>query len=96
MILVFHHCGQIIISNMEFLFSWVTNMYICIAQLENIPIKSSIYHQVIRGKEKTSINKLITMDCAVNIVSYLVLIFHHTPLFQLRFRTQCFEFYQIY
>ena len=40
MILVFHHCGQIIISNMEFLFSWVTNLYICIAQLENIPIKS--------------------------------------------------------
>ena len=40
MILVFHHCGQIIISNMEFLFSWVTNLYICIAQLENTPIKS--------------------------------------------------------
>ena len=59
-------------------------------------LSSSIYHQVIRGKEKTSINKLITMDCAVNIFSYLVLIFHHTPLFQLRFWTQCFEFYQIY
>ena len=40
MILVFHHCGLFIISNMEFLFSWVTNLYICIAQLENIPIKS--------------------------------------------------------
>ena len=40
MILVFLHCGQIIISNMEFLFSWVTNLYICIAQPENIPIKS--------------------------------------------------------
>ena len=40
MILVFHHCGQIFISNMEFLFSWVTNLYICIAQLENIPTKS--------------------------------------------------------
>ena len=25
MILVFHHCGQFIISNMEFLFSWVAN-----------------------------------------------------------------------
>ena len=30
------HCGLFIISNMEFLFSWVTNMYICIVQLENI------------------------------------------------------------
>ena len=40
MILVFHHCGQFIISNMEFLFYWVTNLYICIAQLENTPIKS--------------------------------------------------------
>ena len=29
MILVFHHCGLFIISNMEFLFSWVTNLYIC-------------------------------------------------------------------
>ena len=45
MILVFHHCGQFIISNMEFLFSWVTNLYICIAQLENIPIKSSLQWQ---------------------------------------------------
>ena len=52
MILVFHHCGLFIISNMEFLFSWVTNLYICIAQLENIPIKSVMgnsinkYHQI--------------------------------------------------
>ena len=41
MILVFHHCGQFIISIMEFLFSWVTNLYICIDQLENTPIKSN-------------------------------------------------------
>ena len=41
MIVVFHHCGLSIISNMEFLYSWVTNLYICIAQLENTPIKSS-------------------------------------------------------
>ena len=44
MIPVFLHCGLFIISNMEFLFSWVTwvtNLYICIAQLENILIKSS-------------------------------------------------------
>ena len=45
MILVFHHCGQFIISNMEFLFSWVTNLYICIAQLENIPIKSKVTYK---------------------------------------------------
>ena len=43
MILVFHHCGLSIISNMEFLYSWVTNLYICIAQLENTPIKSMLY-----------------------------------------------------
>ena len=42
MIFVFHHCGLSIISNMEFLYSWVTNLYICIAQLENTPIKSSL------------------------------------------------------
>ena len=29
MIPVFHHCGLFTISNMEFLFSWVTNLYIC-------------------------------------------------------------------
>ena len=40
MIVVFHHCGPSIISNMEFLYFWVTNLYICIAQLENIPTKS--------------------------------------------------------
>ena len=40
MIVVFHHCGLSIISNMEFLYSWVTKLYICIAQLENTPIKS--------------------------------------------------------
>ena len=44
MIVVFHHCGLSIISNMEFLHSWVTNLYICIAQLENIPIKSMVEH----------------------------------------------------
>ena len=43
MIVVFHHCGLSIISNMEFLYSWVTNLYICIAQLENTPIKSMLY-----------------------------------------------------
>ena len=43
MIVVFHHCGLSIISNMEFLYSWVTNLYICIAQLENTPIKSISY-----------------------------------------------------
>ena len=42
MIVVFHHCGLSIISNMEFLYSWVTNLYICIAQLENTPIKSAV------------------------------------------------------
>ena len=28
---------------MEFLYSWVTKLYICIAQLENTPIKSMLY-----------------------------------------------------
>ena len=43
MIVVFHHCGLSIISNMEFLYSWVTMLYICIAQLENTPIKSVLW-----------------------------------------------------
>ena len=28
MIVVFHHCGLLIISNMEFLFSWVTRIFV--------------------------------------------------------------------
>ena len=43
MIVVFRHCGLSIISNMEFLYSWVTNLFICITQLENTPIKSMLY-----------------------------------------------------
>ena len=43
MIVVFHHCGLSIISNMEFLYSWVTNLFICVAQLKNTPINSMLY-----------------------------------------------------
>ena len=46
MIVVFHHCGLSIISYMEFLYSWVTKLYICIAQLENLGLAIFEYHML--------------------------------------------------
>ena len=40
--------------------------------------------QVIQGKEKSNINKLIIVDCAANIFTLLLHTFIHTPLFKLR------------
>ena len=40
--------------------------------------------KVIRGKDKTNINKLIMMDCAANIFTVMIHTFNQTPLIKLR------------
>ena len=40
--------------------------------------------KVIRGKDKTNINKLIMMDCAANIFIVMIHTFNQTPLIKLR------------
>ena len=44
----------------------------------------SLISKVIRGKEKTNINKLIMIDCAANILTVMVHTFNQSPLIKLR------------
>ena len=53
----------------------------------NSPMSFTIwwwFAKVIRGKEKTSINKLIMIDCAANIFTIMIHTFNQTPLIKLR------------
>ena len=46
--------------------------------------------KVIRVKEKSNINNLIIVDCLANILTVLLHMAIHTPLFKLRL-AQCFH-----